>query len=81
MKKTYAKPHIMFEDFSLSTSIAVACEYKAKHTEYSCAYEDEFLEQIIFTAEVSTCETKMADGAYNEICYHVPLESSNIFAS
>ena len=81
MKKTYKKPEIMFEDFSLSTSIAAACEYGASHTQYVCAYEDEFLEAVIFTNDIDACTTKMQDGAHNGICYHVPAETSNIFAS
>ena len=81
MKKRYTKPEIMFEDFSLSTSIATSCEFGASHSQYVCAYEDEFLEAVIFTADISACTTIMQDGAHNGICYHVPSEASNIFAS
>lgn len=81
MKKAYTKPDIMFEDFSLSTSIALSCEYGASHVQYVCAYEDEFLEAVIFTNDISACTTKIQDGAYNGICYHVPSDATNIFAS
>ena len=81
MKKTYTKPEIMFEDFSLSTSIALGCEYGAHHTEYVCAYEDEDMGKMIFTETISACTTKTQDGLYNTLCYHVPTESNNIFAS
>lgn len=81
MKKTYKKPEIIFEDFSLSTSIALGCEFGAHHAEYLCAYEDEYLEAVIFTETISACTTKMQDGVYNGLCYHVPSDQTNIFAS
>lgn len=80
MKKTYTKPEIMFEDFSLSTSIALGCELGAHHVENACAYEDKFMGVFIFTESLAVCTTKVPDG-YNKLCYHVPESSQNIFAS
>ncbi len=80
MKRTYKKPEIMFEDFSLSTSIALGCEYGAHHTENACAYEDEYLGEFIFTEGLAVCTATVPDG-YNSLCYHVPKDTMNIFAS
>lgn len=81
MKKTYTKPEIMFEDFSLSTSIAAGCEVGAHHTENACAYENEDFGEFIFTEGLTVCTTTYPDGAYNGLCYHVPEDTMNIFAS
>lgn len=84
MKKTYMKPQIMFESFSVSTNIAGDCDVKTQTpSSGNCAYtvEDEFLGAInYFTNEVYACETKEADGEYNGICYHVPY-GDNLFNS
>lgn len=78
MKKTYTKPEIMFEDFTLTSNIAASCTVKT-YTPSSgeCAYivPDEFLGDIYyFTDDVNACKTKEADG-FNGICYHAPYDA------
>ena len=84
MKKTYTKPEIMFEDFTLTSNIAASCAVKT-YTPSSgeCAYivNDEFLGDIyFFTNDVSACTTTEADEDYNGICYHAPYDA-NLFNS
>ena len=83
MKKVYKKPNIIFEDFTLSTSIAAGCERKANNVMYSCEYFDNDLGYTIFTGSISKCTLTPQDGGdeYNGICYHVPVESNNLFNS
>lgn len=85
MKKTYEKPEIMFENFTLTTNIAGDCEVKTwTPNSGNCAYEitDEFGDtSAIFTSAMTgICTTTEADGEYNGICYHVPY-GDNLFNS
>lgn len=85
MKRNYAKPEIMFEDFSLNTHIAANCEFLTSNPSVNaCAYiTDRGL--AIFVEGVTGCVTKPANGSYtsgnNTICYHVPSEDFNVFNS
>ena len=80
MKKIYSKPEIMFEDFALSESIAGDCETKINNqTRGSCAYILRTGEHV-FTG-ISACTTDEQDGDYNGICYHVPIDTRNLFNS
>ena len=79
MKKTYTKPEIMFEDFSLSTSIALGCEFAAHHAQDQCAFEEPYFGEFIFVND-AVCTVKVPDG-YDGLCYHVPSPSQNIFVS
>lgn len=84
MKKTYAKPEIMFEDFSLSNAITAGCEKIAQATENACAYivSTNYGDFNVFTPElIGVCDTTRADGDYNGICYHVPTAANNVFTS
>lgn len=76
MKKKYIKPNICFESFTLSTNIAGDCVEKTD-TPYSgtCALEVVAgpLTWNIFMSEIVACTTQEDDGAYNQICYHVPF--------
>ena len=82
MKKVYSKPEIMFEDFTLSTSVA-SCEVPAESMMYECAVE--FIPGVmyLFDGQVSGCTTPVEDGSEedNGICYHVPTPSNNVFGS
>lgn len=81
MKKAYVKPEIMFEDFTLSTNIAGDCEVIINNsTRGDCAYTLRTGESV-FTSNYGVCTTKEADGDYNGICYHVPIDSNNLFNS
>ena len=90
MKKTYQKPEIMFEDFTLSVNIAGDCTVKTMTpSENSCAYPVKagFATWNVFTAALDICTVKddvsdkIQDGIFDSICYHVPYESSSLFNS
>lgn len=90
MKKNYVKPEIMFEDFSLSNSIAANCEKITRtQTENACGYEIGISGQIVFIDENTGCNyTEVitdTTGSYimngtNKVCYHVP-DGYNLFNS
>ena len=83
MKKAYKKPEIFFESFNLSSSIAAGCAEKAGHGEYICPVETDFGTgpiKIFADGEASGCDTYFS-GVEDSLCYHVPSESLNIFAS
>ena len=78
MRKAYEKPQILFEDFSLSASIASGCEYEP---------DDPMLELpgegFVFVEKcgVPVVGNIGGDGEYNGICYHVPNGTVNVFGS
>lgn len=79
MKKIYSKPEIMFEDFTLSENIAGDCENKISNpTDGVCGYPSRNGE--IFMDYITGCNYKQPDG-YNDLCYHVPTEYSDLFNS
>lgn len=84
MKKPYTKPDVVYESFTLCTSIA-NCEIKVDGmNQGNCGYA--YSGGIIFTQEVVGCQpqnggTVMFDSANNGLCYHVPIESRNLFNS
>ena len=92
MKKTYTKPTIMFEDFTLSTSIAAGCELTPNTFANfnNCAHRIGDL--FFFGSDLTGC-TKFADksrpvDAYSgtiinndTVCYHTPSDVNNIFNS
>ena len=88
MKKKYTKPYVMFEDFSLNTSIAGTCESIVNNSaKGSCAVIGTggiamFDEEVLNNA----CEftpTGMGGAAdqWDGFCYHVPTEYNNLFNS
>ena len=75
MKKRYSKPDIMFESFTLSTSIAGTCAHRTQD-QFGCAvmFSDG---SMVFTSVVSSCGVKVqadqdGDGMWGTYCYHVP---------
>ena len=93
MKKTYSKPDIFFEDFSLSTSIAAGCEKKPFRNTSDCGVK--WGNIYLFTNNINGCTQKIVDGGTkpgdpsynmtdkenNALCYHVPTDSFNVFYS
>lgn len=80
MKKTYMKPRVSFEDFSLNTSIAAGCErITENHKQWECAVQ--FGPDIIFGTEMTLCEYKISLDDYDFICYHNPTTDNNLFNS
>lgn len=84
MKKTYIKPEILFEDFSLNNSITAGCERIAPYAMNECAYtvETDYGTMKVFLDDLNgVCDTFKEDGKYKGICYHVPTSADNVFAS
>ncbi len=83
MKRTYTKPELMFEDFSLSINIAAGCEVWATHgdSQQGCGYDlgEDFGHTVIFLNN-GVCDYAVNDG-YNGICYHNPSAINNVFNS
>ena len=84
MKKTYTKPEIAFESFTLSTNIAGDCEViNTTSSRDLCGYPTR--EGIIFNAGSDVCNVYPEDGLYteggNSFCYHTPEDSPNLFIS
>lgn len=92
MKKKYTKPVIIFEDFSLSTSISAGCELITElQGNNACGVQ--YGPYVLFTNTVSGCvdgdKSKNLDGfpvstdsdEYNGFCYHNPSDDKNLFAS
>lgn len=83
MKKTYSKPDIQFESFSLCSSIASCAIPSYTPFQRTCGFKfDSF---IIFTADVQGCSENggvvIEDGAIDGICYHNPSDLNNLFNS
>lgn len=79
MKKTYCKPQISFEDFELCANIAAGCAFPTDHWKDACAYEI-LGGYNVFVYEATACRYKQQDGAYG-VCYHLPMDTKNIFTS
>lgn len=80
MKKTYNKPEIMFEDFSLNISIASCFVKNELPSLYTCGVADS-AGDIWFNSSVEGdygCQIlEEPDG----FCYHNPSDNNNYFAS
>lgn len=83
MKKTYGKPDIVYENFSMSTNIAAGCEVKANYNDNICGVRWAEGTLSIFTDMAFGCTTKVMDGSgdYNGLCYHNPTSANNVFIS
>ena len=86
MKKAYEAPAILFEDFSLSMSIAGNCEAITSNPNQAqnCAYVYEDARggsMTVFLEGINGCDYKPQGGIYNGLCYHDPTEANNVFNS
>lgn len=84
MKKTYSKPQIMFEDFTLCTNIAAGCAYVEDvlpvQDQVGCGVKvGPDATDVIFTDGL--CYYGFDDGSYNNLCYYVPNSSTVLFGS
>ncbi len=81
MKKTYSKPDIMFDNFSMTTCIA-ACEVEATFSRGVCGVEMDNM-ATVFTESVYGCTWVAEDGdaSFDFLCYHVPSDNNNVFGS
>lgn len=75
-RKTYAKPAIFFQTLDMVSGSS--CETQATFAEFSCPVTLEDFPFTLFTE--STCEASGED-MDDMICYHVPVESFNVFSS
>ena len=82
MKKKYEKPMILVENFSLSTTVAGGCEVKTD-TQNSGNCGLDFGDGTIFLTDVAGCmvQVEVDDAGNNGMCYHVPIETNNLFNS
>ena len=83
MKRTYSKPDVVFESFSLSTSIATGCEFQLNlPNSNGCGYMASS-GYIVFMEHVQGCAVKVNGGEpiADGLCYQVPNESRNLFDS
>lgn len=83
MKKTYSKPEIAFESFSLSHNIAAGCEEKT-HTPAARACAVDFSGVSLFLDDMDACKDIQVDnlggdGEFNGICYHVYTDGQKNF--
>ena len=81
MKKTYNKPVIVFESFTMSTNIASGCENPTNLPSVNqCGIDIEGFGNIFMQG--MDCVKKIAEGdSFNGICYHTPTEGNNLFTS
>ena len=82
MKKTYSKPQIAFESFTLNTNIAAGCELKTKTpSAMQCGYLWDG--DMVFITGVAGCIDKQIEDneTNNGFCYDVPSGGDNIFNS
>lgn len=82
MKKTYSKPEIFFENFSLSTSIAGNCDVIiGLPSQFACGIPDENgTGSTIFSSGNCTFPGD-ENTMYDKFCYHVPSDGSQLFNS
>ena len=80
MKKTYAKPQIVFESFQLTANIAGGCNTRPNSAdEATCGYYDNGW--IVFQNSAVCNFPAGPDGEYNGLCYHVPTGDKSVFTS
>lgn len=88
MKKSYSKPDIYYEGFSLSTNIAAGCEEKPTNSTQTCGVKNGH--SFIFTSATYGCTSVIGDGSLtgnlvdsenNGLCYHNPSADYNVFLS
>lgn len=82
MKKKYTKPAVVFESYELSANIAAGCEVMTNTaTQNQCAYSIPGVPHAMFVEGVQNCVSKPEGGVFNGICYHIPIETNNLFNS
>ena len=80
MKKTYSKPDILFDSFSISTNVVASCEFQTplpQVDECGVAY----FNWVVFQSELQGCNKIAKSGTWDAMCYHQPTETNNLFTS
>lgn len=85
MKIKYSKPDIVFEGFSLSTSIAGTCTFQTG-TDLQAARQrgvDYGGVMLFLNGMDKACDVQVEDGspAFDSLCYHVPTSMTALFNS
>ena len=84
MKKTYSKPQIMFEAFTLSTNIAAGCGLQTKLQDKNggCGWRPDERAEAVFNFGVQGSQCEVGPGEmYNELCYDNPYGEYALFTS
>lgn len=83
MKKSYSRPDILFEDFTLSTNIAAGCEEQPDNLRENCGVR--YGHYIIFESSMTyVCNRSPGNTGsdyYDQFCYHVNVGDFNVFFS
>lgn len=81
MKKTYMRPEIMFESFTLSTNIAGDCDHDTSlQADGNCGLL--WGDEIIFLTGIQGCDTTFdSDDGSSGVCYHNPTDTTKLFNS
>lgn len=81
MKRVYTKPDVVFESFSLSSSITANCAKEANFSSGQCGFEYTD-EMTIFMNSIQGCTFIESDGNWQDrVCYHNPYDWNNLFNS
>ena len=82
MKKTYEKPQILFESFTLNTNISAGCEKPTNLPSWNQCGLD-FSGLMVFMDGMTGCtDIKITEGeSFDGLCYHTPTEANNVFTS
>ena len=79
MKKAYTKPEIIFDDFSLATTIAETCAKRfTAATKNVCSIP--WAGGALFTNGMASCSTPV-EVDHDGYCYHNPEDGKNLFNS
>ena len=86
MRKTYSKPEIMFESFTLSSNIAGDCERVVGNpSKGSCGIlgNEPGIDNLFSSSVKGTDGCQMCTDVdnYDGYCYHVPTEDYTLFNS
>ena len=88
MKKKYEKPMIIIENFSLSTIIAGDCEGNpvGNPARGTCAVEASgnikiFTDEMTKVCDYTPGSFGQPEDTWDGFCYHVPVDTANLFNS
>lgn len=82
MKKVYNKPDIVFDDFTLTNTIAASCEkYNSSPSLNQCGYVNEGGYRVFYSGGMSGCEDVWRFPYYNGITYDVFVFVNGLFNS
>lgn len=79
LKKPYSKPTVAFQNMFLATSVSSGCSttMDAQFSFGSCVIFYEELGGTVFNEATDACDFVTDEN----LCYHIPIESSTVFES